>query len=97
MKVARRGTIYLLIALAGFLMTTPVALYCFRGLDDVSPSPAANVVISVSSGMVTAWPPASAHSLGSKDIEAAERINAEMMRRSREEWERAFPLRESGK
>ena len=97
MKATRRGTICLLIAFAGFLMATSVAIFCFRGLDDASPSPAANIVIIVSSGVVTCLPPVSVHSLGSKDIEAAERINAEMMRRSREEWERAFPLRESGK
>jgi len=72
-------------------------LFCFRGLDDVFTLPAANIVISVSSGVATSRPPVSAHSLGSKDIEAAERINAEMMRRSREEWERAFLLPDLGK
>ena len=74
-----------------------VAIFCFRWLDDVfpvSPSTCPNSVIGVSSGVVTSSSPVSAHSLGLKDIESAERINAEMMRRSRESWERTFPFRE---
>ena len=82
MKAAQRGTICLLIAFAGFLMATPVALLCYHALDDVSSSPGANAVKSLSSGVVTSCQPVSVHPLGSKDFEAAERINAEMMRRS---------------
>jgi len=97
MKDTRRRTIYLFIALAGFLMTTPVALLCFRDSGVVCPAPTENIVISDSSGVVTSCQPVSSQPLCSKEVEAAERINAEMMRRSRENWERTFPFREPGK
>ena len=97
MKVTRHGTICLLIAFAGFLLATSVVFFCFRGSDDVSLSSTPNLEISVSSGVVTCSPPVSVHSLGSKDIEAAEGINAEMMRRSRESLELTSPLRAPGK
>jgi hypothetical protein len=92
----RRKTLYLLIALAGILMATPVALVRFRGLSVVSASPAANMVVGVSE-VVTSWSPVSEHPLRLEGVEAAERINQELMRRRREEWERTFPLREQGR
>ncbi len=50
-----------------------------------------------SNGVVTSWSPVSEHPLRSKEIEAAERINQEQMRRRREQWERSLRAREQGK
>lgn len=96
MKAVRHRRLYLLLALAAVLIATPVALVHFRGSRVVSDSPCTNIVLRVS-GVVTSWSPVSEHPLGSKEIEAAERINEEQMRQRRQRWERSLGSREQGK
>jgi hypothetical protein len=91
MKEAHRRTVYLLVVLAGVLVATALASGHFGRPRGASLAASTNVVLQLS--QVTSRAPVPEESqFRFEGVEPAERINQELMRRSREEWERTHKL-----
>ena len=88
MKEAQRRAVYLLVMIAG-LIAIAATVGHFRRLQAISVARSTNVVLQLSE--VTLAPPKQTQ-FQFEGVEPAERINQELMRRNREDWERTHKL-----
>lgn len=89
MKKTHRRNVYLLVVLATALAATGLASRQFGARRGALPEPATHVSLQLSQVTLRAPVPQNSQ-FRFQGIEPAERINQELMRRSREEWERTY-------